>query len=281
MGKKQPMEKALKQVAQKVKRLLREYDDGKELSNVLAAIDAVQVSAQRTKLPKQLGSACARQIFEATVGECRMLNPHEEYVDHSERAAASNSAHSRGASAPTSAFHGKDQSSSESDDIPENLDIGDQSYTTGSSLPYPIYLLEFARSPKAFLEAVLESPELETCRDGLQSEDFDVVLGCGAKVLVGADVYEAVIEATKGWNLKPRHVIVSAEFEPHLMSALADVGVGVVPNSRSVLPPPPSIVKRTFIEISLLSSLRSAPHGPQVVSTTDANTRVRIKPRKA
>eukprot|EP00928_Gymnodinium_smaydae_P031600 TRINITY_DN23148_c0_g3_i1.p1 TRINITY_DN23148_c0_g3~~TRINITY_DN23148_c0_g3_i1.p1 ORF type:complete len:414 (+),score=37.38 TRINITY_DN23148_c0_g3_i1:71-1243(+) len=145
----------------------------------------------------------------------------------------------------------------------------------------PIHLLEFTRSPQAFFDALMESDALAACRLALTQEEYEPLLPSGAKVFVFPDQYEAVVAAIGSYDLKPRHVVVSHEFEANVMNALADVGRGVRAKGHEVLPPSPAIVSRTFITVIVPSSLRSEPVNTAVASTTDANARVKVRPRKA
>jgi hypothetical protein len=151
----------------------------------------------------------------------------------------------------------------------------------GSVLPPPIYLLEYARSPKQFYDALMDGPDLQPCRYALELQRFSPLLSSGAKIFVHPDQYEAVLSAVRGWKLKPRHIIISADLESSLNDALQNVGLGVEEKARAPLPPPPAVVKRTFIEVPVLSSLRSEPLQTVVASTTDARPRCNGNPRRA
>jgi len=282
-SKKEVMEKALQQVAKTVSRILQECDAGElDASEALVAISQVQVSAQRTNLPKKLGSALARDIFERTLGAPKMLNPHEEYVYHQEdppRHAVYAEAAASSNSGVVAEVQATEENGVDGEGQCSNEDAMQALSTPSTNAIAPVYILEFARSPKAFLDALTVAPELQQCREELKNAGCEWILESGAKAFVHPNQYEVVVAFVRSLKLKPRHVIVSADFESNLHDALSNVGTGVVEKRRDLLTPP-AIVSRTFLEVPVVSSLRSAPFGPAVVSTTDANPRVKFQPRR-
>ena len=102
-------------------------------------------------------------------------------------------------------------------------------------------LIEFARSPASFLDAVLLSPELEHIRDGLVTGRHPVVLYNGAKLLVAPEDAATVLEymSTKGVpldeggaslmleDLKQRHLLVGMDFEDVVVQTVSSaIGSG-------------------------------------------------------
>eukprot|EP00930_Biecheleria_cincta_P006907 TRINITY_DN108009_c0_g1_i1.p1 TRINITY_DN108009_c0_g1~~TRINITY_DN108009_c0_g1_i1.p1 ORF type:complete len:335 (+),score=53.98 TRINITY_DN108009_c0_g1_i1:51-1007(+) len=269
---------ALKKVARKAYQLLRVDGGTSTPVDVLHALAHLQIQSQRLGLPSQIGTKRAREIFEIVVGDLSMLEPGIDYVTHHEKPAPY-----RGYSAPE-----QDKNCDidchadrleQSDDEPEAGT--DAPSLQGTSVPSPIYLLEFKRSPKEFYSALQESPVLQPLRDALQAERLSSLIPGGAWIFVHPDQYNSVRSIAAEWKLKPRHVIIAAEHEPDLMEALQDIGRGVVQKDRKILPPAPMIVRRTFLEIPVQSSLRSEPLTRAVASTTDANDRAKHRPRKA
>mmetsp|Transcript_88892 Transcript_88892/g.163028 ORF Transcript_88892/g.163028 Transcript_88892/m.163028 type:complete len:267 (-) Transcript_88892:311-1111(-) len=264
-------------------RILHDCDAGDiDASEALAAMSQVQIAAQRTKLPNRLGSGLARDIFERTLGEAKMLNPHEEYVYHHEEPARN--VVSTGAAASSNSEVLGEVNTNEDNSIKDGgqapvVGTSQVASTRSTDALAPVYILEFARSPKAFLDAITVAPELQLCREALENAGCDWVLESGAKAFVYPNQYEVVVAAVRSLKLKPRHVIVSADYERKLHDAISNVGQGVVEKSRDLLTPA-AIVSRTFIEVPVVSSLRSAPFGPAVVSTTDANPRAKFQPRR-
>lgn len=289
--KKDALENAVKTVAKKVRIIISTYGESADVDSTLAALAQLQVSHQRTDLPRNLGSVRARLIFELCVGDLSELYPdHVEFVNHDRKAASScfdpepSAVHVvQGSDFPCSAGHDGDAVRSDSSDTSHDA----WPFTEGTRAPSssflrgPVYLLEFARSPKEFFNALMSSPFLQGCRHALELERRSPLLANGAKVFVYPDQYDAVWAAVREWKLKPRHVIVAAEFEADLMKAIENIGKGVLEKSRTALPPPPAVVKRTFIEVPILSSLRSEPLTEAIASTTDANPRTPLRPRRA
>lgn len=85
-----------------------------------------------------------------------------------------------------------------------------------------VYLLEYSRSPQSFRNCLLKCPSLEQCRKALRDHGFDTELPSGAKLFVLPEHVELVMQtlADEGWELKPRHIIVSDEFEDAVVRAI-------------------------------------------------------------
>jgi len=280
---KSSVEGAVRKIANKVYRAVKEYDGTVPVSDILAEIAKIRCDDRR--LPGQLGLQRARQIFECTVGEARMLEPHIEYVSHNEQAAHPlTSALSAPASeadhdSPAPSVSGLESVEAEEISDPQSAaSVANQSH---GSLPLPVYLLEFARSPKQFYTALMDGPDLQPCRHALELERYSPLLHNGAKIFVHPEQYMDVLNAVKSLNLKARHVIIAADFEANMNDALRNICLGVCEKSRGTLPPAPAVVSRTFIEVHIASSLRSLPNQTVVVSTTDARPRCNGNPRRA
>jgi len=161
------------------------------------------------------------------------------------------------------------------------------------SIPRKVCLMEFKRDPESFHHTLLNCPELKSCRDALAAWGFNPELPSQAKAFVRPDLFEATLEAVslQGFALKGRHVLVEPDLEEVVQRVLkvsADTSLGCkgsegVTVKRQLLVPIafaqevvqselPVLVKRTFIEVSKCSSLRSVPtSGIVTVSTSDAH----------
>merc|ERR550532_1340204 len=175
-----------------------------------------------------------------------------------------------------------------------------------------IILLDFSRNPKTFRDVLQECAELNPCR---QEE-----LPSGAHIFVVPEDFEDAMHAVEreGWTLKRRHVVVAQEFEEVVMSVVkkiasreqvrlksrtvacfcdakeepqVQVGTPDFPKSQQASASEDGqerlerfmlfCVKRTFIHIPCADSIYSGPSsGPKTVSTSDANPRVLVHPRK-
>jgi len=161
--------------------------------------------------------------------------------------------------------------------------------------PY-VYLLTYSRSPRAFRDALMHSPALAECRQALQDHGFQVELPTGAKVFEPPQLRPAVIEAIRlgGLQLTRVHVVVSPDLEDtvrHLIDA--------IPKKEKVYPrgsgptrvplgfagavargDAPTLVSRTFIQVSLPSSMHSGSDSCMwTASTGDADNRKPDNPR--
>ncbi|CAE8597308.1 unnamed protein product [Polarella glacialis] len=194
-------------------------------------------------------------------------------------------------------------------------------------VPLCISLLEYCRSPQTFREVFLEGASFEACRQGLrETEALTELWGpggvpelvSGAKLLVHPEQAEALllqlrsgfvqIQPDRGYEgnpqevkLRPRHVIVSEDFEPALLEAIAalpgrgkerisekqrqnmtdatssssgDHGLQEDATDEPLMP-----VSRTFIHFPEASSIWSGPtNGQKTSSTTTApNPRFVVK----
>ncbi|CAE8630042.1 unnamed protein product [Polarella glacialis] len=186
-------------------------------------------------------------------------------------------------------------------------------------VPLCISLLEYSRSPQSFREVFLEGSSFEACRQGLrETEALTELWGSGgvpelvsgAKLLVHPEQAQALLlQLHSGFvqiqpdreyegspqevQLRPRHVIVSEDFEPALLEAIAALpGRGTKRISEKQRQPmtdatssssgdqvpkeddtdePLMPVSRTFIHFSEASSIWSGPtHGQKTSSTTSA-----------
>jgi len=88
--------------------------------------------------------------------------------------------------------------------------------------PPSIYLLEFSRSPESFRLCLLDRPKLVECHTSLREKGFDPDLPSGAKVFVNPNQFQPLMHAldTESWELKPRHVLVSDDFEEEVLAAV-------------------------------------------------------------
>jgi len=307
---KEMMETAVVGLAKRVRNLLDETNDHKsdhmDVANVLWQLSQMQINVQRTPLPTQLGMARAREIFQIVVGDPAMFDPNFEYIHHDEKPAIvgvedsgvhhdekpavvgvedglGSPAHTAPSLDAQSVFHKKRATPTDADEhvSEDEPTIGPMASHASSQMFGPVHLLEFARSPKEFFNALRDGPELQACRNALEVERFSPVVSGGAFVFVHPEQFTAVMHEVRARTLKPRHVIIAAEFECRLNEALENIGRGVVEKDRKLLPPPPAIVKRTFLEVQIKSSLRSEPPTDVVASTADANPRVKYRPRRA
>jgi len=161
-----------------------------------------------------------------------------------------------------------------------------------------VVLLTFSRSPKQYREALMTAPELSDYRRALEDAGFAVEHKSGAKMMVQPQQYAALIE-TISWSrlsLAPRHVFLDPSIEHVVINVLEavsqtlpkkqkfyiqstlnvplDLAVQALKKESGVL------VRRTFVEISIPSSMYSASSsGPCTLSTTDADSRKGANPR--
>jgi len=286
------VEKALKHLAHQVHHLLREHEGEADVGSILDSLAKLELHAQHATLPATLGREFAREIFEALVGHGgdAVLEPNIDYVNHREKP---------GKPAPVNLWttspdgsdadaHNAQVSPISDDESGEDIfdsdpdDMSAAARGSASLLPPVVLVLEYARSPKEFLNALMLAPELAECRDALSREDYSWKLKSGANIFVQPEHYKSVVAALKGRQLKPRHVIIAKEFEHSLNEALRDIGKGVRAKSVGTLPPAFTVIKRTFLHVPVPSSLRSEPNSdPVTVSTTDANPRTPTHPRRA
>lgn len=83
---------------------------------------------------------------------------------------------------------------------------------TSDSSQIGLHILEFSRHPPALRDALLHGDGLAACRAALVEHGFHPELPSGAKVFAHPGDFEFVLDALQGRDLKPWHVIVSAEF---------------------------------------------------------------------
>jgi len=165
-----------------------------------------------------------------------------------------------------------------------------------------VLLLKVSRRPGGLREALLASPDLSPCRHALEEHGFAVKLRSGAYVFVRPENYQPTMEAIRlqGRKLYPNNIIADVELEKVVKDVVRSLpgrdkvytkrGVEVIP-----LAFPSAVassnyrvsVRRTFIDISVPSSLCSAQaSGQRTASTTDAehskgaNPRTKANPKK-
>jgi len=106
--------------------------------------------------------------------------------------------------------------------VTANVRVSDDLLRSRPSPP-SIHLLEFSRSPGSFRQCFLDRPKLVECHASLREKGFDPDLRSGAKVFVNPDHFHALMDAldTEDYDLKPRHVLVSDDFEEEVIAAVA------------------------------------------------------------
>eukprot|EP00747_Dinoflagellata_sp_TGD_P192614 gnl/TRDRNA2_/TRDRNA2_57701_c0_seq1.p1 gnl/TRDRNA2_/TRDRNA2_57701_c0~~gnl/TRDRNA2_/TRDRNA2_57701_c0_seq1.p1 ORF type:complete len:338 (+),score=58.23 gnl/TRDRNA2_/TRDRNA2_57701_c0_seq1:45-1016(+) len=285
---KQKIEKPIRRVAHQVLMLMRKHEGATDLGRILDELALLEIHARdglQTQVPKTLGRDHGRQILEELLGSTAQdaLDPTVEYVYHGDKPgkpAPVDLNYASDEDVPERTF-GADSESSASFSGSED-EAGEEASSANAAsslLPSAIHLLEFKRSPKELLEALRATTELAECRYALERHGFDGALKGGAKVFVRPELYTLVVNAVKGRNLKPRHIIIAEELEASLMNAIEDIGKGVTAKAKT--PIHQLLVKRTFIHIDIPSSLRSEPKSdPVTFSTTDGNPRVPFQPRR-
>eukprot|EP00930_Biecheleria_cincta_P031850 TRINITY_DN22098_c0_g1_i1.p1 TRINITY_DN22098_c0_g1~~TRINITY_DN22098_c0_g1_i1.p1 ORF type:complete len:673 (+),score=140.99 TRINITY_DN22098_c0_g1_i1:156-2021(+) len=159
-----------------------------------------------------------------------------------------------------------------------------------------VVVLKFSRSPRAFRNALLQSPDLQCTRLALEQRGYSVELDSGAKVFVDAELYEPLLEAVRlaDWVAYPEHVIVNPDLESKVLAIARSLPKTVIdgrPKREKVLPRGKTtvplafatavatseheiIVSKTFIHVKVPSSMRSSDGtGQRTVSTTETNAR--------
>lgn len=154
------------------------------------------------------------------------------------------------------------------------LNLGSSSnYLEPPGLLMRLSMLEFRRQPAEFYTALLEGPELQSCREQMQG--LPCRLDSGALVFLEPFQYNVAIEAAMRQHgiLAARHVITSERFEPSIMQAVRGLRSRLNVRLRSkqtILEPLETEVVRTFLDVPdfALRSIASVTH-----STTDAHGR--------
>jgi hypothetical protein len=134
-------------------------------------------------------------------------------------------------------------------------------------VPEHVVLLDVNRTLSSLRSALLEGPELAEIRGALERRGHAVETPCGAKVFVRPEQYKGVLDTIQTMGLKPRHIIVSLEFESLVTGVIDGVKRTSVKRRRITKTHPvyseePAVavdVKRTFIHLDIPSSLRSGP----------------------
>merc|ERR1711924_15089 len=164
-----------------------------------------------------------------------------------------------------------------------------------------VILLELSRDPKELHDVLLTDPDsdLALCRALMTAHEFSYKLRRGAKAFIYPSQYEAAMEAIKlfsleGFKLHSRHVLVSPELEDTVKNiiksnkALKAQKVKVKNRAGQKIPlgfasrvaeeSLPVVIRSTFINIDVPSSLRSASSVGLVTNTT-GDMRPRVNPR--
>jgi len=171
----------------------------------------------------------------------------------------------------------------------------------GTLLPQPVYLHQYSRNPKSFQDAILQGPELRDCREALQKAGLSPQLPCGAKLLVKPFEVKPVLEALQlsgdMQRLNASYVIVGEDFEGALAAAVANLRSSEqvhkkrkseissanaaaatayfgcsVPITIGEHAGIPIVIRRTFIELPVASSLRSCSSRHSAATTTEASS---------
>jgi len=134
-----------------------------------------------------------------------------------------------------------------------------------------LMLLSFNRHPVEFHTALLEGPELQSCRELMQG--LPCKLDTGTLVFVEPFQYNVAIGAAMRHqgHLAVHHVITSERFEPNVMQAIRGLKSRLnvrVRSKQTILQPLQVQVVRTFLDVPdrSLRSVASVTH-----STTDAH----------
>ena len=87
-----------------------------------------------------------------------------------------------------------------------------------------VLILEYARSPHSFRHCLLTTPRLAECRQALLANGHTTELTSGAKMFVHPCQVDSVLGhvASLHFDLKPRHVIVSADLASDLEAAVRE-----------------------------------------------------------
>lgn len=124
------------------------------------------------------------------------------------------------------------------------------------------------------MAALTTSYVSSACRRALQAQNHDFCLKGGAKAFVYPEQYTTVKNAVRGRQLKPRHIIVAADFMDAVLEATASIGKGVEVKKKE------GLYLMQVDTKGVPSSMYSQPSRPSAKSSTDANPRTRIRPRE-
>lgn len=239
--------------------------EGKGMSSTIGleyTLDKLSLlKIQRTQLAgNKLGLPKARQLYEDVIGD--ILEDHVEYPLHVEPPACISIPEREGCA-----------------DLPEPEAFNDHSAVPPVA-SIRIVILQFSQTKSWFPTALLESPELDVERQALFVAGFSLVLASGAKIFVSPKAYDLVVGQMSSMELKTSHVIVADYLEEKVTAVveaaravatraqrgsckLKDRVELIMPATQDSASPTPMddlayIVKRTFIEITIPSSMRSA-----------------------
>jgi len=149
------------------------------------------------------------------------------------------------------------------------LNLGADVHTP--NLLVKLVLLSFTRHPVELHTALLEGPELQSCRE--QMKEHPCKLDCGALVFVEPFQYTIAIDAAirHEGRLAVHHVITSERFEPNIMQAVRGLKSRLnvrVRSKQTIFEPHAVEVVRTFLNVPerALRSIASVTHS----TTSDA-----------
>eukprot|EP00928_Gymnodinium_smaydae_P065632 TRINITY_DN48736_c0_g1_i1.p1 TRINITY_DN48736_c0_g1~~TRINITY_DN48736_c0_g1_i1.p1 ORF type:complete len:245 (-),score=37.35 TRINITY_DN48736_c0_g1_i1:24-758(-) len=119
--------------------------------------------------------------------------------------------------------------------------------------PGTLLLLEFTRHPAEFQRALLEGSELRGCRDLLAQANLPCELSSGAKVFVRPSEYPMALAASQQRQLRPFHVVISADLESLLQAAVCALPCRSkvrVRNKEVIYEPHTPRVERSFLVVA-------------------------------
>lgn len=137
--------------------------------------------------------------------------------------------------------------------------------------PQRIVLMEFTRNPVEYRNALLNGPELQTCREGMTRAGCAYELPSKAKVFVHPHEYADVMRwrRSQEFDLRICHVVVSQDIKPLVEQAISSIPSRHNVRTRcthTVMQPPEIRVVNTFIDVRPGVSLETMTQ-----STTDAH----------
>jgi len=136
-------------------------------------------------------------------------------------------------------------------------------------VPDLVVLLEVDRTLNTLRHALLAGDELANVRDALVSHGHPIELPSGAKIFVRPEQYNSVVTSIEPMDLKPRHIVVSQEYDTLVNRVIGAVKRTTVKRRRIATTRPSFCtwrsvqvnveVRRTFIHLEIPSSLPSGP----------------------